>query len=134
MGLATRLKMRPILFINYIILTLLGATTLFRPSPVFSEVAGDLLTYIWGGFILAGGILGVMHIVSNVWSELFGLPLLITSLSAYSVALIYSSLGNGNVPYSGIVVSAYALLLISRFADVVVLYRQALTIPDSEDT
>lgn len=115
-----RFSMRPLVTLAYLLLILVGVMAAIVPAPSYQATGGSVLTYVWAGFLIVGGILGVAEVfVGTLWTEIFGLCLLITAVLSYAVALISRSFVDmWRPPYAGITILVCSLLLAHRLVEI----------------
>lgn len=115
-----RFSMRPLVTSAYLLLVLVGGMAALVPSPSYQETSGSFLTYVWAGFLIVGGLLGVAEVfIGTLWTEIFGLCLLIFSVLSYAVALISRSFVDmWRPPYAGVTILVCALLLAHRLVEI----------------
>jgi hypothetical protein len=71
----------------YGMLAIAGVAGLYVQSPTLSNALG-ILTYAWAIFLILGGLCGLVACITDRWIfEFAGLPLLVSALTVYGVAL-----------------------------------------------
>ena len=97
--------------LGYAILATAGALALGTPPSSIKAEWGPLLTQLWGGGLLLGGVIGLVATPRGWWwVERTGITLLIIALAMYLSVVIYLHYtGSGNrLPQAG--VAAYAII------------------------
>jgi len=115
-----RFSLRPLVTAVYFIFIILGVLAIVVPNPSYQQTGGSFLTYIWAGFLLVGGVLGVCELFTGtLWYEIIGLAFLITAVFSYSVVLVFRSFTDiFKPPYAGLMILACALLLAHRVVEI----------------
>lgn len=102
-----------------------GFAAVFVPSPSLEALLG-LITYVWSGFMLAGGLLGSLGSFTDRWlGELLAAPLLTSALVVYGLALWLTSPTNATRVAIGALMIAISFGLGARLRDVYALSRVA---------
>ncbi|PPF56098.1 hypothetical protein C5B94_04030 [Clavibacter michiganensis] len=106
---------RVIQFVIYVLMTVAGARVLLAPPLSFEGVLGTFFVYVFGGFVLVGGLLGGVAVLPGIWwLERSGLIALFTGLVIYAIVTI--SLGSSIV--GTVVCLAFALTFVQRWRDI----------------
>lgn len=116
----------------YLLLTVVGAWTFYQVGDV--ENIDRPLWWAMAAWMGAGGVLSLAGQVSRRWTgEFVGLPLLGTSLIGFAV--LQASLHDWSLGIfsSTALLMSFGLILLSRWRDVLVMYRTA-TIAAGEAT
>jgi hypothetical protein len=96
------------------------------PTSVLSS-SGQIVTYVWSGFLVLGGVLCASPIVTGQHiGELTGLPLIASAVLVLGVVLIYRTAtgeGTRGAAAVGFLACALAVYLASRWVEVYRLHR-----------
>jgi hypothetical protein len=122
-----RLRSHWLLFLAHLFFVAAGASSMFIPPASVLSSTGQIVTYVWAGFFILGGVLCASPIVTGQHiGELTGLPLLVSSVLVLGVVLIYRTAageGSRGAAVVGFLACALAAHLASRWVEVYRLHR-----------
>jgi hypothetical protein len=96
-------------------MSIAGFGVLLNPPPKFESVIGLVLVYVFGSFVTAGALLGVVAVLPGIWwLERVAILALSTGLAMYVVMAI--SLGSTPVVYA--ITTALILTFIQRWFEI----------------
>lgn len=73
----------------YGMLGVAGVAGLYVQSPTLANALG-IMTYAWAIFLILGGLCGLVACITDRWIfEFAGLPLLVSALTVYGLALVF---------------------------------------------
>lgn len=102
-----------------------GLSGLFVPAPTLTDLLG-VITYVWSGFMLLGGLLGAVGSISDRWiGELTAIPLLTSALFVYGIGLWVTAPTVPTRIAVGALMLASAAGLAARWRDVYALSKLA---------
>lgn len=126
-SLRRRLRLRWLSLLADVFFMAAGLGSIFIPPPSVAAATSQISTIVWASFLLAGGALCALDILTGRhFGELTGQPLLISAVLMLGVVLVYrTSTGTGSrgAAVVGFLACALAVLLISRWVEVYRLHR-----------
>jgi uncharacterized membrane protein HdeD (DUF308 family) len=105
-------------FMAYLSVTLAGVFTMFFDSKAVDKVAPEWTAYVWGIFMILGGVVSAVSLLRKSWAgELIGLPLQASAHGFYGtvVLLSYPFFGDGAFLFVGTLFLAFSLLTADRW-------------------
>ena len=101
--------------VGYLVLTVGGTLGLISPPSSLQAEWGPLLTSLWGGALIVGGLVALVSTPRGIWwGERIGITILIVGLLMYASIVVFLHLTSpGNrIPQVGVVAYAIVSLLV----------------------
>lgn len=107
--------------VSWVVVIHIGLSALLNPPATISNEIGDILTFIWGCFLLIGGVGGFVGCVLIPepwwrWVEQYSIYVAGLGIIIYSVVVVYLHLttGESRLVQGGFIVLGLLLLIIRR--------------------
>ena len=101
--------------LGYLILSLGGVMALATPPSSLQAEWGPLLTGLWGGALIVGGLVALVSTPRGVWwGERIGITILIVGLLMYAsiVGFLHVTASGNRLPQVGVIAYAIVSLLV----------------------
>jgi len=104
----------------YVLVLVAGVHALLTPLESFQAHTADYLAMVWAGFIVTGGVLGVLDVLTARPLEVPAIVSILVSVVSYAVVLLYLGYTDGRggaYLVVGYIMTAFGAGLVGRLVE-----------------